>query len=311
MTSTPSIQTLRAFEAAGRHQSYTLAADELNLTHGAISHRIRDLETRLRVNLFERSGHKMIPTPEAHRLLVQVRQILTMLDAAFPQTKSRSAQLSGKTTLVLSVLPALANRWLLPRLAAFQATHPDIELDLRVSSDLIDFASSGVDVAIRYGPGDWPDVRFTKLSDEHLFPVCVPAIQDALNIQTPDDLARAPLLRSSWQPWSPWFRSAGLDMKEPASGPAFSDVGMMLQAAASGQGVALARARLVENDIAEGRLVRLFSNSVEDVYAYYFVEPKRPKHTDAIQLLRHWMIEAFEPALKAIIAVMGNVPRSS
>lgn len=294
MTSTPSIQTLRAFEAAGRHQSYTLAADELHLTHGAISHRIRELETRLGVNLFERSGHKMIPTPEAHRLLVQVRQILTMLDAAFPQSKSRSAQLRGKTTLVLSVLPALASRWLLPRLATFQSMHPDFELDLRVSSDLVDFANSGVDAAIRYGPGNWPDVRATKLSDEYLFPVCTAAMKGELNIQTPTDLERAPLLRSSWQPWSPWFRSAGLDLKEPVSGPAFSDVGMMLQAAGSGQGVALARARLVEVDIAERRLIRLFSESVEDVYAYYFVEPKRPRHEGAIQLMRDWLLEAFE-----------------
>jgi LysR family transcriptional regulator, glycine cleavage system transcriptional activator len=295
MSQTPSIQTLRAFEAAGRHQSYTLAAEELNLTHGAISHRIRDLETRLGVSLFERLGHKMIPTSQAHRLLVQVRQVLAMLDAAFPQSKSRSALLRGKTTLVLSVLPALASRWLLPRLATFQSIHPDFEVDLRVSSDLVDFTSSGVDAAIRYGPGNWPDLRATKLSDEYLFPVCTAAMQDELNIQTPIDLERASLLRSSWQPWSPWFRHAGLDLKEPTSGPAFSDVGMMLQAAASGQGVALARARLVENDLAEGQLVRLFSYSVEDVYAYYFVEPKRARQADAIQLLRQWTVKAFQP----------------
>jgi LysR family transcriptional regulator, glycine cleavage system transcriptional activator len=256
MTNTPAIQTLRAFEAAARLRSYSQAAEALHVTHGAISHRIRDLETRQGVQLFDRVGHRMIPTADAQKLLVQVRQILGLLDATFAAKPTLGHGLGEERhTLVLSVLPAFASHWLLNRLPDFQRLRPDIEIDLRVTPDLVDLSGSNIDAAIRYGPGGWADVASTKLGDEHLFPVCSPALAACHQFQTPNDLLSAPLLRSASQPWTPWFQAAEITDAEPQSGASYSDVGLMLQSAVAGAGVALGRALLV-GDLYQSALIR-------------------------------------------------------
>lgn len=260
----PSMQTLRAFEAAARFESYSAAAHELNVTHGAISHRIRELETQLGVTLFHRSGRSMTPTREAVTLFAQVRESLGMLQRVFPEV--------GRSTpgrLVVSVHPSLATRWLVPRIGAFLRLAPDLSVEMRSVADLGDFMSHGVDVAIRYGTGTWANATGERIAGEVLFPVCTPGYRDAHRIRTPGDLRRCTLLRHAWQPWQPWLRAARLRLKEPVGRLTVSDTAMVLEAAAAGEGIALARGLFVADDLARGRLVRLFDISVEDSFAYY------------------------------------------
>jgi LysR family glycine cleavage system transcriptional activator len=287
----PSIQTLRAFDAAARHGNYSAAAEELGLTHGAISHRIRELEDRLGASLFQRRGRVMAPTPEAVTLLAQVRQALALLRQTFP-TKDEKA-----TSLVVSLHPSLATCWLVARLGRFAAAHPNIELEIRSTADLGDFITPGVDVAIRYGGGGWPNVSAEALAGEVLFPICTPAYRDDHRLRQPGDLARCALLRHAWQPWSPWLRAAGLRLAEPTEGVVLSDSAMLIEAAASGQGVGLAAGLMVQDALASGRLVRPFETAVDDVYSY-FLTWRAGKALGAPAIaFRDWLLAELEPAL--------------
>ncbi|MFO6448713.1 LysR substrate-binding domain-containing protein [Erythrobacter sp. NE805] len=285
----PSLQTLRALEAAARLGSYTRAAAELGLTHGAISHRLRALEERLGHALFTREGNGMRATPEALRLLVPVREALALLAAAFP------AGAGEPQVLRVSLLPSMASRWLMPRVAKFRAAHPGIDLRIDARLELAPLAAGGVDCAIRYGSGDWPGVSVSKLGDEVLFPVCTAGYRDALGLAKPADLPRASLLRHDRQLWRPWLLAAGVDLAEPREGPFFSDTNLMLDAAIAGEGVALARERIVAGDLASGRLVRLFDIEVADRYAYFFVHPHRlePRSRKAVECLARWVTMQF------------------
>jgi LysR family transcriptional regulator, glycine cleavage system transcriptional activator len=258
----PSMLTLQAFEAAARHGSYSRAASELNVTHGAISHRIRELEDRLKVRLFQRVGHNMQPTREAVTLLAQVRHALGMLQLTFPETRR-----SG-TKLVVGVHPAFATRWLVRRIDRFVASAPKLAVEIRTTADLGEFLAPGIDIAVRYGTGIWPNAVSERLVGEELFPVCSPEYQAQHRLQKPADLARCTLLRHLWQPWSPWLQASGLSVREPTAGLTLSDSAMLLEAAEAGQGVALARGLFARDALASGRLLRLFDLGVPDSNAY-------------------------------------------
>jgi LysR family transcriptional regulator, glycine cleavage system transcriptional activator len=280
----PSMQTLQAFEAAARHGSYSDAAAELNVTHGAISHRIRELELRLKVRLFQRSGRSMVPTREAVTLLAQVRQSMLLLQSAFPERAKRN-----QSKLVVGVHPALATRWLVSRLGRFTTAYPKITLEVRSTADLGDFLAPGINVAIRYGAGTWVNVVSEWMANEVLFPVCTPEYRRRLRIERPADLARCTLLRHTWQPWSPWLRASGLTLREPATGLALSDSAMLLEAAGAGQGVALARSVFALDDLDSGKLVRLFDIEVSDPNAYFVVSRAGETITPAAHDFRDWL----------------------
>lgn len=284
MAHLPSIQTLRAFEAACRLRSYSRAAEELNLTHGAISHRIRELEERLGIKLFRRAGNTMSPTPEAVRLMLQVSHGLSLLEQAFAAPGPRGAR-----RLVVTVLPALATRWLAPRLPAFRAREPDIQLEVRASHEVVDLASSDIDAALRYGPGGWAGVEAEKLAGEAVFPVCAPDYLARMGLKAPSDLSRCTLLRHPWQPWSPWLKAAGVKLAEPTSGPSYDDAGLLLQAAAGGEGVALARGLLVAPDLEAGRLVRPFAVEVAEPFSYYLAWPTGRRDRPEVIAFRDWL----------------------
>jgi LysR family glycine cleavage system transcriptional activator len=272
----PSIQTLRAFEAAGRLRSYSRAAEELGLTHGAISHRIR-----------EREGNRMRPTPAGQELLASVRNGLRLLERAFEPRRASAAR-----PLVASVLPVLASCWLVPRLSDFRALHPDIGIELRVTTELARFGSDGIDVAVRYGLGGWPGVQSRRLGDEIVFPVCSPDYARRLSIERPEDLARCLLLRTPWQPWSPWLQAAGLPWNEPSDGPLYPDSSLLLRAAMAGEGVALSRRLLMADDLAAGRLCRPFDIAIDDANSYYLVWPTSSARTAEIARLGDWLAQA-------------------
>ena len=280
----PPLQALQAFEAAARHQSYTRAAQELKLTHSAISHHVALLEGRLGLTLFRRARGRMQLTEDGRILVVRVRQALHMLERAFAKPGAAAA-----TTLNLSVLPSLAACWLVPRLQDFIAEQPDIDLCVQPTTQLADFATDGVDVAIRYGIGAWPELQQQRFMDDAFFPVCSPAYRGGLLPRAPEELSGCTLLRNPWQPWETWFHAAGLALPEPSRGPIYTDAALLLDAAARGQGVALARRRLAEAAIEDGRLVRLFDIAVPDPQAYFLVWRADARKLEAIGALRAWL----------------------
>ncbi|MEZ5996901.1 MAG: LysR substrate-binding domain-containing protein [Hyphomonadaceae bacterium] len=287
MAHLPSLQTLRAFEAAGRLQSYSKAAAELGLTHGAVSHRIRELEEQLGVTLFKRAGNAMVPTSEGQQLLGKVRQGLSLLEQAFAAPRAPSP--ARQRRIVVTSVPSMAATWLYKRLAEFRGEHPDIDIDLRVSERLSDYKKEGIDIGVRLGLGGWTGLNGAKLFDEALTPVCTPEYRDRLNLHAPADLARATLLRNVWTPWVSWFRAAGLDWTEPSSGPIFDDAPLLLRAALDSQGVALGRHWLAVDELRAGRLVAPFDITLRDDFSYWLTWPAgREGNADAV-LLREWL----------------------
>lgn len=267
------MQTLRAFEAAARHLSYSRAAVELSVTHGAISQHISRLQQELGgVRLFVRDGQRMILTEAGQVLVLEIREGLTVLADAFEKARARPGRNSATRMLTLSVLPSLAARWLVPRLSRFQQANPDVDIALRPTASLAVLdGRDGIDLAIRYGSGSWPGLHSSKLMKSVVFPVCSPALSCRLTLKTPEDLLNAPLLRNPKQKWRPWFLAAGLDWPEPAQGPVYDDAGLLLQAAAAGQGVGLARMVLAADDLAARRLVRISDVEIEDNGGWFIV----------------------------------------
>ena len=286
----PPLQLLRGFEAAARHLSFTRAAAELHITHGAISHQIRALEAQLRTKLFRRQGRQMVLTERGQVLVLQIRQGLRLLERAFEGTARRSRT----DVLTVSLLPAFAARWLIPRIGSFQAKHPNLQLNLRTTTELANLESDGVDIAIRYGPGGWVGVQQEKLINESVFPVCSPQYRNGDHPRTLSELASADLLLNPHQPWEPWFNAAGADIREPSRGTSYTDAALLLEAAAEGHGIALARATLAADDIRSGRLVRLFDCAVPDEYAYFLVWRADSPKLKTIALFRDWILRQLE-----------------
>lgn len=280
------LAALRAFEAAARHVSYSRAAEELGLTHGAISFQMRALKAELGVDLFKRSGRRMVLTPEGQRLFGYVRDGFMRLKHGMEDVRaSRRGQM-----LTVSVHPGLASYWVIPRLADFQRRHPEIDVSLLPNTALVDFSRDDVDMALRYGPGHWPGVVAVKLMDEEIFPVCSPRFNQGLLPRQPRELARLPLLRDARQPWSDWFKSIGLDLAEPERGPVYNEPGLVLQAALAGHGIALARGALVRAEIEAGHLVRLFPRGARARFSYFIVYPPAVAALPRIVAFRDWLL---------------------
>jgi LysR family glycine cleavage system transcriptional activator len=293
VTRLPPFFALRALDAAARHRSYSRAASELAVTHGAVSQQIRKLEAELGARLFRRQGNAMVPTEAAARLAGRVQDALAALQAAVDEF----AASAERDPLVVSVDPQFGTRWLPARLARLLADPAGANLELRVDARLADFVTDGVDVGVRYGPGDYPGVETQLLFHEMLFPVCSPSLPAAATIKTPEDLLTAPLLFYPHRPWSLWFASVGLP--GPArTGPEFDDSVMLLEAAAAGMGVALARSSLIEQDLASGRLIRLLPGAVANTFGFYVCW-----RADSPKLRR---IHAFRDWLAAEVAVRGS-----
>jgi LysR family glycine cleavage system transcriptional activator len=280
------LAALRAFEAAARHVSYSRAAEELNLTHGAISFQMRVLKEELGVDLFKRSGRRMVLTPEGQRLFGYVREGFTRLEQGMAEVRSaRRGQV-----LAVSVHPGLAAYWVIPRLGDFQRRHPEIDVSLLPNITLVDFSRDDVDMALRYGPGDWPGVDAVKLMDEEIFPVCSPHFNGGALPKAPRDLAGLPLLRDARQPWSDWFKSIALDLAEPERGPLYTEPSLVLQAAIAGQGIALARGALARPAIEAGHLLRLFPRGVRARFSYYIVYPPAAASLPRVAVFRDWLL---------------------
>ncbi len=268
MKQLPPLHCLVAFEALARIKNGIQAAEELCITPSAVSHRIKQLESILGTSLFTDNSYGLTATGES--CLQLVKQALATL-ARLPQAAMPSAGVRKK--LRVAVTPTFARQLLMPKLPLFRLAYPDIELVLQVAVPLASTKPSLVDLEIRFGSGHFTDVESTCLLRDRVTPACSPLLitesgpfknfTDAAVIQ------KTSLIRSSLEPWNNWFQAFGLNLSEPSDGDQYNDVGMVLEAAAAGYGVALLRLKLGQAWLDSGRLVRLSTESVETAFQHY------------------------------------------
>jgi LysR family transcriptional regulator, glycine cleavage system transcriptional activator len=282
------LNALRAFEAVAAHLSFTGAAQALNVTTAAVSAHIKSLEEFLETPLFVRHSRSVRLTPQGARLLPGVQRGLGELTRAVDQLRlDRSSGL-----LNISLLGSFLQKWLLPRLGDFYQRFPEVDLRFNASRELIDFMHTDFHAAVRYGAGDWPQLRAEKMLDDWVFPVTSPALLARLGpITTMGDLNNYPLLHSASEPWVAWLRRVGGDTTRIERGPVLDDSASVLTAAEQGQGLALARWSLVAGDLAAGRLVRPSAQSVRQHHAYYFVAPAHHFDLPKVMHFRNWLRE--------------------
>lgn len=282
----PPNAALRAFEAAARHVSFRRAAEELRLTESAVSHQVRHLEETLGLKLFERHPRGLSLTEAGSRYFAVVREALDRIASATVELQGGAA-----ATLRVSALTAFAVGWLIPRLKAFQARHPNLDLDLQTSDRVVDLRREKIDVALRYGSGPWPGLQAVELVAETLQPLCAPAL--AAGLREPADLLRQPLLRNTQHPeeWGLWL--AGVGLAAPEGGPGFESSTLVLEAATQGLGVALGRRPLSARKLAAGELVAPFPRTVASGKAYWFVCLPEAGDRPAVARFRDWLVESF------------------
>jgi len=277
------LNALRAFEAAARHQNLTRAAAELCVSQAALSHQIKALEGRLGVRLFHRLPRGVALTDEATALYPVLSECFDRIGA----TLDRFAEGHYRHALAVDVVATFATGWLLPRLPAFAAAHPDIELRLHTHNNRIDLAGEGLELAIRFGEGDWQGQVSTPVLEAPFAPVCAPAL--ASRLQHPRDLDRVPLLRSyRADEWSRWCEAAAITPVE-ARGPVFDSSLALASAAASGAGAALLPLRMFEQDLSAGRLVQPFAHSA-DLGRYWLTRLRSRAESEAARRFRAWLL---------------------
>jgi LysR family transcriptional regulator, glycine cleavage system transcriptional activator len=294
-TRLPSLNGLRAFEAAARHLSFTEAASELNVTQTAISHQMRRLEEELGIRLFVRQNRALALTPQAKAYLPGVRAAFSDLRLATDRLLRRD----DDHVLTVSTLASLAAKWLLPRLSAFQEAHPGIDVRITTSTTLVDFKSGDVDAAIRYGRGHWPGLRADWLMADQLFPVCSPALLNGDKpLLCPEDLANHVLLHTSGateDDWRLWLTAAGLSPRISKHPDITFDLTFMsVQAAIDGIGVAIGRTSYVEADIAKGRLLVPFKVTLPADAGFYLVSPEARADSPKLGAFRQWLNDSVQ-----------------
>jgi LysR family glycine cleavage system transcriptional activator len=288
----PPLNALRAFEAAARHLSITAAARELNVTPGAVSQLVRLLEQRLGVQLFRRLNRALALTEAGASYAAPIHQAFREIGAA-----TRRLTSAGPVRLALSAPPAFAASWLVPRLGGFRAHHPEIDLRLVTSRALADFSRDGIDLAIRYGLGRYRGTRSDRVTGVALIPVCSPGFLSGLGARRPEgpaDLARLPLLHGgSRTEWPAWLQAQGVDGISPDAldGPGFDDQMLLIQAAASGQGIALVIEALAQADLARGALVRVLDAAWRKETGYWLVCPRETADQKQIAAFRDWLLK--------------------
>lgn len=295
----PSLNALKAFEAAARHGSFTRAAEELCVTQGAVSHQVKALEGELGLMLFRRERQRLAITEAGRTYLETVRDAFDRLAAG----TERLLQRQGAGSLTVSTSPNFAAKWLVHRLARFADAHPGIELRIGATVQHVDFARDDVDLAIRHGDGVWPGLHVTRLCVERLFPVCSPALlRGRRGLRSPADLARHTLLHlNDRQDWAKWIEAAGVTGVDRTRGPVFDQANLAIDAAIGGQGVALARTALVAWDLLSGRLMRPFGPALAVSYAYWIVCPKATATQPKIAAFRDWLLAEAEVDMRRLV----------
>lgn len=290
------LNALRAFEAAARHKSFAGAAQELNVTSAAVGQLVRSLEEWLGAPLFTRAAGgrvRLVATEAAMRALPDIRAGFDRLSIGVSKLQESSSQ----GVLTVTVSPAFAAKWLLPRIERFQSAWSETDVRLDTSHKPVDFVAQGIDIGVRYGRGTWPGLRAEKLLEEEIYPVCSPALLRKSRLEAPIDLANQTLIHdlsidanSEFATWDAWLLHAGVSGVPTERGMRINNSAAVLQAAAEGQGVALARSVMACDDVTAGRLVRLFPETrFHSALAYYVVY--RPECITKPKLLafRDWL----------------------
>ncbi len=285
----PPITALRAFEAAARHMSFTLAAEELHVTQAAVSYQVRQLEQVIGVKLFTRLHRNLILTDAARAYLPIVRQALDLLAKG-------TIQLTRPTfdgVLKISASQSLTPRWLAHRIRRFTSDFPEYDIRIDATDDLVDFVRGEFDLAIRYARKTDPNLESVLLSTDRVFPVCSPKLVGEVgSLEMPLDLSCHTLLHDEMTDirWRNWLAAAGVDDVDADSGVQFSHSGLTADAAIAGQGVALGRSLLVADDLTAGRLVRPFDLALASSYAYFVVYPRASADLPKIRAFRDWLL---------------------
>jgi LysR family glycine cleavage system transcriptional activator len=300
----PPLNSLKAFEAAARSESFTRAADELCVTQGAVSHQVKLLEATLGIKLFNRERQRLVITDAGREYLNVVRDAFDRI----ADGTERILRRQNAGVLTVSTSPDFAAKWLVNRLGRFAEAYPGIDLRVSATMHHIDFVREEVDVAVRHGDGNWSGLDAVRLCTEQLFPVCSPKLMGGRNRLTkPSDLLKAPLLHlDDSKAWSQWFDAAGVIDAETSRGLTLNRASMLIDAAVDGQGVALARTTLAAWDLISGRLIRPFDVGLKLTRTYWIVCPKATSTKPKVVTFREWLLaEAADDArrLRKIFAL--------
>ena len=292
-SSIPSLDLLQGFEAAARHLSFTKAGEELFLTQSAVSRQIKDLEDQLGVPLFHRRHRALVLTEAGQQFYAAAAQVLTTMRTATSRLRAQT----GKKTLSVTTTNSFAALWLIPRLAGFTRTHPDVEVKITAETRVQDLERDGLDIAIRHGPASLAGPNAIRLFGERVFPVCSPKLLKKLPLEEPADLKNHCLLQYSdpegrhpWLSWKTWLEVAKVPDLRPASTLSFSGYDQIIPAAVAGHGVALGRIPLLRDLLASKELVAPFKNSADPARAYFAMLSKtaagRAEATDFVEWLK-------------------------
>jgi LysR family glycine cleavage system transcriptional activator len=291
----PPLSALRAFESAARLASFSKAADELSVTPAAISHQIAALEADLGISLFHRRNRAVELTPSARVLLPGLTEAFAGIQAAVRRLRAHN----DTGTLNVTASPSFAGKWLVQRLHRFQEKFPEIDVRISATDAIVDLIAGDFDIAIRYGTGRYPGLDVELLLKNEVFPVCSPELlRNGPPIETPEDLSRHALIhdqavdRDPLAPtWSMWLKAAGVRHLPNSPGLSVSTNHLALEAAIGGHGIALANSTIAASDLAAGRLVRLFSLSLPDLFAFYIVTVPGALERPKVRAFHDWLRE--------------------
>ncbi|SHH41159.1 transcriptional regulator GcvA [Massilia sp. CF038] len=289
----PPLIAARSFEAAARHASFLKAADELNVTPTAISHQVKKLEQYLGQALFVRLNRAVQLTAEGAALAATLHTLFASLDQALDPRRR-----AARSTIVISAMPSLAGKWLAPRLGEFEALYPQWRVLIDVEDKLVDFKSSNIDMALRYGPGKYPGLHARRWMGATIVPVCSPALLQRTRLRQPADLRRHNLIHNTTAArrvrppeWEEWLAAHGVEGVDATAGPLFTSTYMALEAAQAGHGVTLAPAPLVERDLADGRLVKPLALEMANPWSFWIVCPRQNLQDEKIKALTAWLLQ--------------------
>lgn len=292
------LNALKAFEASARHRSFSDAAKELYVTPAAVGQLVRSLEEWLGEPLFVRSNsgkYRLTLTEAAERALPDIQAGLGLLSQGLE--KMKQSPTSG--VLNVTVSPAFAAKWLLPKLHRFQSTCPDTDVRLDMSRHSIDFVAQHIDIGVRYGLGQWAGLNAEKLMDEEVFPVCSPTLLKQKSFSKPEELLNTTLIHDlsvethkAFPTWSQWLDKAGAPEHMAEHNLRINNSAGVLQSAIDGAGIALARSVMAKDDLSAGRLIRLFPDiSFESPLAYYIVHRQDQTELARVQVFKKWLLE--------------------
>lgn len=286
----PSLRAVHVFVISAQLGSFTAASRKLNVTQGAVSRLIQDLEEQLSVKLFNRSGPNLSLTDAGREFALTTGRAIELIEEAVETIHAKQE----KSYINLSMLPSVATNWFAPRLGRFVNEYPDIDVRICASRRLVDFHAEDIDAAIRYGEGDWPGYHAELLATEMIFPVCTPAYAKKLKLLKPSDLSRATLLHADLSDnWELWFRKAGLINQEIPDGPKLGDEAAIRQAVCDSHGVSLGRSVLIEDDLQSGRLIAPFPIKLNASFSYWLVTLKGRQRSESIDKISRWIKKEF------------------